>query len=87
MAAWRIAGVDMFFVISGFVVTGSLLRKQYPSALAMCSAFYARRVKRLAPSLFATVLIAGTSLAIIVPPAITDVTDYFIGGHLALVGS
>ena len=41
-------GVDIFFVISGFVVTGSLLRprKQHMTAGHFFLAFYSRRVKR-----------------------------------------
>ena len=44
-------GVDIFFVISGFVVTGSLLHAPQPSACEYFSAFYARRLKRLTPAL------------------------------------
>ena len=45
-------GVDIFFVISGFVVTGSLLRPrglQTMSAGEYFLAFYSRRVKRCVP--------------------------------------
>ena len=40
-------GVDIFFVISGYVVSGSLLREQHATPGAFLAAFYARRVKRL----------------------------------------
>ena len=44
-------GVDIFFVISGFVVTGSLLSRPSPTVGDFLAGFYSRRVKRLAPAL------------------------------------
>jgi peptidoglycan/LPS O-acetylase OafA/YrhL len=43
-------GVDMFFVISGFVITGLLLRERARSTFTLLG-FYARRAKRLLPAL------------------------------------
>lgn len=45
------AGVDVFFVISGFVITGMLLREHQASGRVRLSSFYWRRFKRLAPAL------------------------------------
>ncbi|MFC8800301.1 acyltransferase family protein [Promicromonospora sp. NPDC057138] len=42
-------GVDVFLVVSGFLVTGSLLRRAETNALRL-SAVYARNLGRLAPS-------------------------------------
>ncbi len=53
-------GVDIFFTLSGFVVTFALSRKHHTSAKAYFIDFYARRVKRLFPVLIAC--IAVTSL-------------------------
>ena len=44
-------GVDVFFTISGFVVTTSLLRDLSRDAFSF-RGFYARRAKRLAPALY-----------------------------------
>jgi peptidoglycan/LPS O-acetylase OafA/YrhL len=44
------AGVDMFFVISGFLITGLLLRDQAQNTLSLRD-FYARRIKRIFPAL------------------------------------
>jgi peptidoglycan/LPS O-acetylase OafA/YrhL len=43
-------GVDVFFVISGFLITGLLLREQARTGRISFTAFYRRRVKRLLPA-------------------------------------
>ncbi len=40
-------GVDIFYVISGFVITQSLLSRQYSSFRHYILGFYQRRIKRL----------------------------------------
>ncbi|MEM9948709.1 MAG: acyltransferase, partial [Cyanobacteria bacterium P01_D01_bin.36] len=50
-------GVDIFFVISGFVVTSSLSRKSGLSWKDYLLTFYSRRIKRLIPALVVCVLI------------------------------
>lgn len=44
-------GVDVFFVISGFVITGMLLREWAAHGRVRFARFYVRRVKRLTPAL------------------------------------
>lgn len=56
-------GVDVFFVISGFVVTAATLRLGGPSFSGFYSTFLARRVKRLAPALIVSVAV--TSIAVL----------------------
>lgn len=54
-------GVDVFFVISGFLITGDLHRRATDGTFSI-SGFYARRVRRIFPALavvLATGLIAG----------------------------
>jgi peptidoglycan/LPS O-acetylase OafA/YrhL len=62
-------GVDVFFVISGYVVTGSLLRDASLPFFGFIAAFYARRFRRIVPALLvclcATVLLG----AMLIPPA------------------
>ena len=79
-------GVDMFFVISGFVVTGSLLRESHPSALGLLAAFYGRRIRRLAPALFTMVLCTVLSISYLVPPEARGLKNMYLSGQLALVG-
>lgn len=43
-------GVDVFFVISGFLITGLLLREAEASGSVSLLGFYARRAKRLLPA-------------------------------------
>src|ERR1700754_1465554 len=44
-------GVDIFFVISGFVVTGSVAGARFDSLLKFQGYFYARRIVRIMPAL------------------------------------
>ncbi len=50
-------GVDVFFVISGFVITTSLLRELRRSDTIDLPAFYARRIRRLLPALGLVILV------------------------------
>ena len=43
-------GVDMFFMISGYVVTSSLLARSESGGAALLKDFYKRRFKRLLPA-------------------------------------
>jgi peptidoglycan/LPS O-acetylase OafA/YrhL len=43
-------GVDVFFVISGFVITGVLLRERASSGRTSILAFYGRRCRRIIPA-------------------------------------
>jgi len=58
-------GVDIFFVISGFVITGSFLRNTQPSSRwVSLHNFWLRRFFRLWPSLFMVVLATTTFLVL-----------------------
>ncbi len=47
-------GVDVFFVISGFLITGLLLRERERTGRISFRAFYVRRARRLLPAAVAT---------------------------------
>lgn len=44
-------GVDIFFVISGFVITNSLVKRKQTTVKTFFKSFYKRRIKRLVPAL------------------------------------
>ncbi len=54
-------GVDVFFVISGYVITGLLLRQPRRPLHDNLSAFYARRIRRIIPA--ATLVLVATTFA------------------------
>lgn len=57
-------GVDIFFVVSGFIVSGSLHGHKAGSFLALVALFYTRRFRRIVPALL--FMLATTSLAVVV---------------------
>jgi peptidoglycan/LPS O-acetylase OafA/YrhL len=62
------AGVDVFFVLSGYLITGLLLREVERTGRIALGDFYARRARRLLP-LSALVLLATTALGVwLLPP-------------------
>src|ERR1700728_325768 len=54
-------GVDVFFVVSGFVITNVLLRERASKGTTSIPDFYARRIRRMLPA--ATVVIIATVFA------------------------
>ena len=66
-------GVDVFFVISGFLITGILVRDLDATGTISLGAFYARRARRLLPA--ASVALAVTLLASAVLLAPVEIAD------------
>ncbi|CAG5078201.1 acyltransferase family protein [Parvicella tangerina] len=56
-------GVDVFFVISGFVITSSLLNRKKTDLKSFFIGFYKRRVKRLVPALLFCFVIASLCIS------------------------
>ncbi len=70
-AAWLpggFAGVDVFFVISGYVVTASLASRAHESIGRFIAGFYARRLIRVAPALVIMLLATVFACVLFVPP-------------------
>ena len=61
-------GVDVFFVISGFVITAMLLREFSATGGIALGAFYARRFRRLTPALSAVIVFVLIGSALILSP-------------------
>jgi peptidoglycan/LPS O-acetylase OafA/YrhL len=62
------AGVDMFFVISGFLITGLLLREHDTTGRIDLRHFYSRRMRRILPAELATIAVTMVAAAILVAP-------------------
>lgn len=60
-------GVDVFFVISGFLITGLIVREVQRTGRLALGRFYARRIRRLLPAT-AVVLVATAALTVLVLP-------------------
>lgn len=60
-------GVDVFFVISGYVVSRSLLQRRDASIGSALLGFYQRRVQRLLPALLVMLLVVAIVFALLVP--------------------
>ncbi len=60
-------GVDIFFVISGYVITSSLAKNKYIKFHEFILGFYSRRIKRILPSLALYVIAISITAALFNP--------------------
>jgi peptidoglycan/LPS O-acetylase OafA/YrhL len=79
-------GVDVFFVISGFVITASLARQQQPGWRPFLLGFYARRVKRLLPLLIVCVVVTMVVGGLVISPRSDEFEATWRTGIAALFG-
>lgn len=78
-------GVDVFFVISGFVVSASVHRLPPLSLGQSMLRFYARRIRRIAPALLACVLLTAVASVLFIPESwLSEASDKT--GLMALFG-
>ncbi|MEA5391582.1 acyltransferase family protein [Cyanobium gracile UHCC 0139] len=61
-------GVDIFFVISGYVVTSSLLARRDGSRWQFLRRFYGRRIRRLMPALVVNIAVVSALFSMLVSP-------------------
>jgi peptidoglycan/LPS O-acetylase OafA/YrhL len=69
------AGVDVFFVISGFLITSHLLKDAIRSGRVDLGQFWARRARRLLPASLLVVLVSAVATWAVVP--VTFWRDWF----------
>ncbi len=60
-------GVDIFFVISGFLISSQLIREIDGTGRLQLARFYARRVRRLLPAAFLVLVFVATAAYLFVP--------------------
>lgn len=78
-------GVDVFFVISGFLITRNITHEYRTTQSFNFSRFYYRRVKRLLPSFFLTaIFVFILGFLLLSPSDFIGVTDSIFAGSLAL---
>ncbi len=70
-------GVDIFFVISGYVITCSLAHHRAADLGDLLAGFYARRLKRLLPALLVCVLLTGVAVMLVIPGGSDDSDRYW----------
>ncbi len=61
-------GVDIFYVISGFLITGLLLKELNANGRISLKAFYLRRSKRLLPASFLVLFVTALFAWLVLPP-------------------
>jgi peptidoglycan/LPS O-acetylase OafA/YrhL len=62
-------GVDVFFVISGYVITGLLLRERASTGSTSLLHFYARRCRRILPAATLVILVTVVATAVVLGQA------------------
>lgn len=82
-AAGGFLGVDLFFVLSGFLVTGVLLSEIDRTGRLRLGNFYSRRVRRLLPA--ALVAIVVTCLAFVLVLPVTERVSLIADGQRSLL--
>ena len=68
IASGGYVGVDVFYVISGFLITGLLLREGETDGKVDLIRFYARRMRRLLPAALLVIIATLAASAVIVSP-------------------
>lgn len=80
-------GVDVFFVISGFLITGLLVRQFEAPRPAKLRVFYARRIRRLLPAALVVLLVTAVAVRVWVPALEWQRTGWDIVGAAAYVAN
>lgn len=62
-------GVDIFFVISGFLITQHLIHQQIEHGRISLKMFFAKRLSRIVPAALSTLLFTLIALAVVLPQA------------------
>lgn len=63
-------GVDVFFVVSGFLITGQLIKELTVTGRIDFSAFYTRRARRILPAALAVIVLTVAAAVALQPPVL-----------------
>ncbi|MFJ4295125.1 acyltransferase family protein [Curtobacterium sp. NPDC089689] len=78
-------GVDVFFVVSGFLITGHVVRELEQRGRVDLAAFWARRVRRILPSAIVVALVTAVAGLGLVPPlARGELVDAAVASFLSV---
>ena len=80
-------GVDLFFVVSGFLITGLLLDDAADHGRVRLARFWARRVRRLAPALLLVLAVTLVWAYLAASPSMAQTTTRQLGWSLAYLGN
>lgn len=72
-------GVDLFFVISGFLITSHLVKQVERDGKVKLATFWARRVRRLLPAAFTVLGVSLVAAFVFLPKSLLQQTLYEIG--------
>lgn len=61
-------GVDVFFVVSGFLITGHLAEELSATGRISLADFYTRRARRILPAAFAVIVLTVVAAIVLQPP-------------------
>ncbi|MHB8244811.1 MAG: acyltransferase family protein [Acidimicrobiales bacterium] len=68
-------GVDLFFVLSGFLITSLLVEERLETGAIALSGFWLRRARRLLPGLVLMMLVLGAFIALFGPGPLVDLAQ------------
>ena len=72
LAQGGFVGVDVFFVISGFLITQVLVRELDATGAISLARFFAGRVKRLMPQVLVVIAAVVAASSVLLPPVRAD---------------
>jgi peptidoglycan/LPS O-acetylase OafA/YrhL len=75
------AGVDVFLVISGYVISRSMLQLDSRGLLVFAAAFYARRARRILPALLVCLVVTCVAAALLIPDSWLARTNHITASY------